>query len=228
MVSEVQQQTPCRLRILVVDDHEIVREGLVTTLASRYDVVAVAADAATAMKLARTTKLDVAILDLRLPDMPGDELCRALRGAHPTLPVIIFTTYVSDETVRRALQAGASGYVTKSAGLSELFDTIERVAHDLQGPEPQEAPQIVNQLHALVARRMAAVPLTPQQESVLDLAAQGLTNQEIGARLFLSESTVRFHLQKLKAKFDARSKTDLIARAIRSGAISPAAEDATR
>jgi len=77
----------------------------------------------------------------------------------------------------------------------------------------------------LTARRTRAVPLTPQQESVLELASQGMTNDEIGHRLFITESTVRFHLQKLKAKFGARSKTDLIARAIRAGAIAPAAEN---
>jgi DNA-binding CsgD family transcriptional regulator len=85
--------------------------------------------------------------------------------------------------------------------------------------------QIVSQLHALVSRRSGESRLTPQQERVLELSAEGLTYREIGSRLFISESTVRFHMQKLKAKFNARTKTELIARAIRSGAMAPAAED---
>jgi DNA-binding NarL/FixJ family response regulator len=216
---------PRRMRVLIVDDHELVREGLIATLGDRYEIVAAAATGAEALELARKTQPDVALVDLRLPDTTGEELCRSLREVTPATAIVILTTYVSDETVRQALQAGASAYVTKAAGLPELLSVLQSLEEGHASADPAAAAQIVTQLHALVARRMDAVPLTPQQESVLELAAQGLTNQEIGARLYISESTVRFHLQKLKKKFDARSKTDLIARAIRAGAISPAAED---
>lgn len=194
-------------------------------LSSRFTVVGAATTGAEAIELALRTRPDIALVDLRLPDMSGDEVCRRLRETVPGIGVAILTTYVSDETVRRALQAGASAYVTKAAGLPELLNVLDRLARGEVSGDPDAAPQIVTQLHALVARRADSVPLTPQQESVLELAAQGLTNEEIGARLYISESTVRFHLQKLKAKFAARSKTDLIARAIRAGAISPAPED---
>ena len=213
-------------RILIVDDHEIVRAGLRATLGSRFVVVGTAATGAEAVEVAARTRPDVALVDLRLPDMTGDDLCRALRETVPEISVVILTTYVSDETVRRALQAGAAAYVTKAAGLPELLNALERLSRGEGVNDTTAAPQIVAQLHALVARRTDAAPLTPQQESLLELAAEGLTNEEIGARLHISESTVRFHLQKLKAKFDARSKTDLIARAIRAGAISPAPEGA--
>jgi DNA-binding NarL/FixJ family response regulator len=220
-------RTPrARLRILIVDDHEIVRQGLLATLSHKYDVVAAAANAAEALREAERSAPDVAIVDLRLPDLAGDELCSQLRARCPNTAVVILTTYVNDETVRRAIQAGASAYVTKAAGLPELLEVLRRLEDETArgSADPTDAPQIVAQLHALVARRLEAAPLTPQQENILELAAQGLTNREVGARLYISESTVRFHLQKLKAKFDARSKTDLIARAIRSGAISPAPE----
>jgi DNA-binding NarL/FixJ family response regulator len=213
---------------LIVDDHEIVREGLVATLAGRYEVVGAVATAAEAIEMTNKARPEIVLVDLRLPDMPGDELCAVLRRDFPTTAVVVLTTYVNDETVRRALHAGASAYVTKAAGLPELLQAIESLARRDASPEPGVAPQIVQQLHALVARRMEGAPLSPQQESVLELAAQGLTNREIGERLFISESTVRFHLQKLKLKFGARSKTDLLVRAIRTGAILPAPEDVSR
>jgi DNA-binding NarL/FixJ family response regulator len=211
---------------LIVDDHEIVRAGLRATLGTRFPLIATAANGADALAIVARAKPDVALVDLRLPDTTGEELCRRLCEAVPGIAVVILTTYVSDETVRRALQAGATAYVTKAAGLPELLKVLDGIGRGDAASDPDAAPQIVTQLHALVSRRTDAVPLTPQQESVLELAAQGLTNDEIGTRLYISESTVRFHLQKLKTKFDARSKTDLIARAIRTGAISPAPEDA--
>ena len=208
-----------RFRVLVVDDHEVVREGLIAALpAHGYEVVGAAATAADALSLARSSRPDVALVDLRLPDLSGDDLCRRLCDEVPGLAVIMLTTYLSEETVRRALHSGAAAYVTKAAGLPELLDALERTTSATAQADPGNASQIVRDLHELTARRMEAVPLTPQQESVLELAAQGMTNEEIGRRLFITESTVRFHLQKLKATFGARSKTDLIARAIRTGA----------
>jgi DNA-binding NarL/FixJ family response regulator len=212
--------------VLIVDDHELVRQGLIATLGNRCTVVAAVGTAAAALDVVRNQRVDLALVDLRLPDMPGDDLCRALRDLSPSTAVVMLTTYMSDETVRRALHAGATAYVTKAAGLPELLSVLDQVKMGRNSLEGKGADQIVAQLHALAARRVAAAPLTPQQESVLELAAQGLTNQEIGKRLYIAESTVRFHLQKLKPMFGARSKTDLIARAIRTGAISPAPEAA--
>lgn len=215
------------MRILVVDDHEIVREGLIATLSTdpRFDVVGAAGSAAEALEQARRALPDVALVDLRLPDVSGEDLCRTLRERFPSTAVVILTTYLSEETVRAAMQAGATAYVTKSAGLPELRKALERVLEHGVAPDPTAGPQIVKQLHELVSSRITAALPTPQQERVLELAAQGLTYEDIGARLYISESTVRFHVQKLKVKFDARTKTELIAKAIRSGVISPAAED---
>jgi DNA-binding NarL/FixJ family response regulator len=215
------------VRILIVDDHEIVREGLRATLSAdpRLEIVGTAATGAAALQRARQALPDIALVDLRLPDMSGEDLTRELRQRFPSVAVIILTTYLSEETVRRALQAGAAGYVTKAAGLGELRAAIDRVMSEEPAPSTASGPQIVKQLHDLVSARMGEALPTPQQERVLELAAQGMTNHEIGERLYISESTVRFHLQKLKAKFDARTKTELIAKAIRTGVIAPAGED---
>lgn len=214
------------MKILIVDDHEVVREGLQASLAAdpRLEVVGTAGSAKEALEVARRTLPDIALVDLRLPDLSGEDLTRQFRARFPSTAVIILTTYLSEETVRSALDAGAVGYVTKAAGLPELRAAIERVMEGAQGATATSGPHIVKQLHELVAGRMNEAMPTPQQERVLELAAQGLTNQEIGSRLFISESTVRFHVQKLKAKFSARTKTELIAKAIRTGYIAPAGE----
>jgi DNA-binding NarL/FixJ family response regulator len=214
---------PRAVRVLVVDDHEVVREGLSAALASdgQFEIVAAVPTAAAALAVASRSRPDVALIDLRLPDLMGDRLCAELRKRQPSIALVVLSSYVSEDTVRAAMEAGASAYITKGAGLSELRKALAAVAITGEG---SGKPQIVGQLHDLVSRRDNDNRLTPQQERVLELSAEGLTYREIGARLFISESTVRFHMQKLKAKFGARTKTELIARAIRSGAMAPAAE----
>jgi DNA-binding NarL/FixJ family response regulator len=211
---------------MIVDDHEIVREGVRAALSRTpgMEIVGEASTGREALRRVRQTLPDIALVDLRLPDMRGEDLTREFTRDFPGTSVIILSTYLSEETVRGALQAGAAAYVTKAAGLPELVAAIERVCSGQGAPGAASGPQIVKQLHALVNERMSGTTPTPQQERVLELAAQGFTNHEIGDRLFISESTVRFHVQKLKAKFEARTKTELIAKAIRTGFIAPAGE----
>lgn len=215
------------LKLLIVDDHEVVREGLAAALREdpAYEVVGSVGDGRAALECARRTLPDIILLDLRLPDVEGATLCRRLRKGFPSTAVVILSTYLSEGTVRSALEAGAAAYVTKAAGLRELKSALERVAERGPGSPGESAPQIVDYLHRLVSSRMDASQPTPQQGRVLELAAQGLTNKEIGARLYVSESTVRFHIQKLKEKVGAHTKTELIAKSIRTGLISPAYED---
>jgi DNA-binding NarL/FixJ family response regulator len=215
-----------RLRILVVDDHEIVREGLTAVLEadSRYEIVGTASTGRAALEQARRTLPDVVLLDLRLPDTSGEDVCRKLRSRFPSTAVVVLTTYLSEGTVRSALDAGATAYVTKSAGLSELRSALETVASGQERREQGSGPQIVQHLHELVTQRIGESVPTPRQEQILDLAARGLTNREIGEQLYLSESTVRFHIQKLKEKLGAHTKTELIAKAIRTGLIAPASD----
>lgn len=220
------------IKVLVVDDHEIVREGLVAALTAdgRFDVVGAAGGADAATTLAGELRPDIAVIDFRLPDVPGDELCRRLRDEHPEMPVVMLSSYLSEEVVRRALAAGAAGYVTKAAGVEQLKSTLVEVAERGEAATRGLDPvQITRQLHALVAAREGVDVLTPQQERVLELASSGLTNRQIGARMHISESTVRFHIQKLKDQVGAQNRTELVARAIRHGLIEPApADDAPR
>jgi DNA-binding NarL/FixJ family response regulator len=215
------------MRVIVVDDHEIVREGLTATLSSPSTrVIGGAGTGREALALVQRLAPDVAIIDLRLPDMTGIELCRRLVALRPSTAVVVLSTYISEETVRAALGAGAAAYVTKAAGLAKLRETLASLdaKPDTRG-EVLQAPAIVKQLHRLASEHAGGVRVTPQQQRVLELAAQGLTNREVGERLFISESTVRFHIQRLKRTLDAKTKTELIAKAIRGGMIEPAPED---
>jgi DNA-binding NarL/FixJ family response regulator len=214
------------MRVIVVDDHEVVREGLVAILgaADRIEVVGAAGTGRAAMAVALRTGPDAAIVDLRLPDMLGSELCRHLLRAMPGLHVVILSTYLSEASVRAAREAGAASYVTKAAGLGKLKEALAGLEHrDRHGQmaSPDAISRGFNEIHSNAA---AVGGPTPRQSRVLDLAAAGLTNREIGERLYLSESTVRFHMQNLKRMLGARTRTELIAKAIRSGAIQPAPE----
>jgi DNA-binding NarL/FixJ family response regulator len=212
-----------RLRLVIVDDHEVVREGLLAALShdTRFAIVGAESSGEAAVDLARQQRPDVAIVDMRLPDMPGHDLCRELRRLLPDIHVIALSSYLTEDAVRNALNAGASAYVTKAAGLSELRGALDEAYARGRGRCDQalNATQIVWRLEQLVESRRANSSPTPQQARVLELAAQGLTYGEISKRLLISESTVRFHIQKLKLKFETNSKTELVARAIRAGLI---------
>jgi DNA-binding NarL/FixJ family response regulator len=216
-----------RRRLVLVDDHEIVREGLVAVLAQdpRFEIVGTASTGREAVELVRRTRPDIAILDLRLPDTPGDVLCRELRAQLPNLAVVVLSSSLTEESVRAALDAGASSYVTKAAGIAELRDALARTAPDADGCRTRmTVSQIVGRLQQFVEERVDDDAPTPQQARVLQLASEGLTYREIARRLVLSEATVRFHIQNLKVKYAATSKTDLVVRAIRQGLVTPGQE----
>jgi DNA-binding NarL/FixJ family response regulator len=211
------------MRICVVDDHEIVREGLRTVLGTSNDieVVAEADTAAGALTAVRRSVPDVVLTDFRLPDMPGDELCRRIREIAPSTAVVILTTYLSENIVQRSIDAGAAGFVTKAAGLDELRRVLSRVRDNGATPMRNAPSTVVQLLHQTAGRDVAHRALTPQQERVLELAASGLTYREIGRQLHVSESTVRFHIQSLKERLGVKTKTELIALAIREALIAP-------
>lgn len=211
---------PGTRRLIVVDDHEVVREGLVAVLTQEPDleIVGTASTGREAIELARRTRPDVAILDLRLPDTPGDALCRELRSQLPGLAVVVLSSYLTEESVRAAMDAGASCYVTKAAGIAELRAALRPGA----GSCPRmTVSQIVGRLQEFVQERADGEAPTPQQARVLQLAAKGMTYREMAKRLVLSEATVRFHMQNLKLKYAAASKTDLVVRAIHLGLVTP-------
>ena len=219
------------LRLLIVDDHEVVREGLMAALShdTRFTLVGGASTAEQAVELARQKRPDVAIVDMHLPDLPGHELCSQLRALLRDITVIALSSYLTEEAVRNAIRGGASAYVTKAAGLGELRAVLDEVCgrNVNRSGDALNVTQIVRRLEQLVEARSDSSSPTPQQARVLQLAAEGLTYGEIAKRLLISESTVRFHIQKLKLKFETNSKTELVALAIRSGLIVAPGDEST-
>lgn len=211
-------------RVLIVDDHAVVQHGIAGALAAvdGVEVIGLAANASEAITLAKRTVPEVVVLDFRLPDMPGDELCRELRTRLPSVRVVMLTTYVSEEIVGRCARAGASAFITKSAGLETLRDVVGRVAAGEENLMSNGHSAVVKECFATAADSSVASTLTPQQERVLELTAEGRTYGQISERLMISESTVRFHIQNLKDKLGVRTKAELVAMGIRSALIHPA------
>jgi DNA-binding NarL/FixJ family response regulator len=216
------------VKVMVVDDHELVREGLKATLGAteRLTIIGAVPTGDMALRLAHLLTLDMALVDLRLPDMRGDELCRRLLEDSPAMSVVVLSGYLSEETVQRSLRAGAAAYVTKSAGIGKLTEVLDRIrAAPGQRFGAYCSSQPIKRLDRVVNERNARLRTTSTDERILELAAGGMTNREIGDRLCISESTVRAHIRKLKEQLDARTRAELIAKAIRCAVLMPGRED---
>lgn len=216
--------------VLVVDDHEVVRAGVTAALSrdERMVVVASAGDGREALALCCEHRPDVAVIDMRLPDTSGPELCRRIREQSPGTAVVVLSTYLSEEAVRDCVTAGAAAYVTKAAGLDELRNAIVGAHHEADADHRPCVSQIVRRLELLVADRDDTEAPTPAQSRVLALAAQGHTYGRIARDLNISESTVRFHIQKLKVKLGVHSRSELAVAAVRAGLVEQMGAGAAR
>ena len=205
---------PSSIRVFVVDDHPVVRSGLQTMMesTSEFALAGMAASGEEALDNIATSGSDVLLLDLRMPGMTGLELMDRLRERHMTLPIVILTNYHSDEDIFRAFQAGAMAYLLKSASGEELLNTI-RMVH---AGERWIPASIARQL----AERLGRVELSAREREVLIHVAKGLTNREIGERLFISDKTVRNHVINCLEKLGARDRTEATTIALRRGLIS--------
>ncbi len=186
------------VRIVVVDDHPVVRDGLIGmfTAMSSITVVGQAASGREALEMVATCDPDVVLMDLRMPDGDGFSAISRLRARNRTRPrILVLTTYDTERDVHRALAAGADGFLLKDARHTELI----RAVHDLAEGRAAVAPGVL----AMLARRDAAPALTEREANVLRLAADGLTNRAIGHRLAIGEATVKTHLQHVYAKLGA-------------------------
>jgi len=199
------------LRVLVADDHPVVREGLAALINRRPDM-AVVAEASTGQEAVEQFLLhrpDVALLDLRMPEMDGVEVIAAIREQVPTARLVVLTTYADEEDIHRSLRAGARGYLLKDAPRDELLDCV-RAVHDGQTVIP---PAIALKL----ASRLRATELTPRELDVLRLLATGQSNKQIAAALFIAEGTVKTHVNALLRKLDAADRTGVVTLALKRG-----------
>jgi DNA-binding NarL/FixJ family response regulator len=204
------------IRLVVVDDHPIVREGLVAVLEDEPDfqVVGTAGSAEEALALVERAQPDVLLLDLELPGADGIAALPSLLGASPATRVLVFTAYDTDERVFGSLQAGARGYLLKGAAAAEIARAVHAVAEDGSYLEPRIAAKLVAEVGA---PRRAAGQLSERERAVLRLVAAGLPNKQIARSLSIAERTVKFHLTSIMRKLDADNRAQAVARAAERG-----------
>jgi two-component system, NarL family, response regulator DevR len=208
-----------KIRVFILDDHELVRRGIWDRLGREDDieVVGEAATAESAIIRAPLLGVDVAILDVRLPDGDGVEVCREIRAASPETACLMLTGYSDDQAMLSAIMAGAAGYVTKTGLAEELVDAVRAVAagHSVLGPDAAERVMARLRSQATAADPLAG--LSGQEKRVLELIGEGLTNREIAARMFLSEKTVKNYVSALLAKLGMQRRSQAAALAARIG-----------
>lgn len=206
-------ELPDEIRVLVVDDHPVVRLGLGSMLGSQkgIKVVGMVASGGEALTSLPRVRPDVVLMDLRMPEMDGVDAIVALRAAEPNVKILVLTNYQMDEDVFNALQAGALGYLVKSAPQEEVINAIRIVTQGKLCIPPAIA--------AKLAERISHSALSPREVEVLQFVAKGLTNKEIGSILFISDKTARNHVISLMAKLDAKDRTEAVTIAIRKGLI---------
>src|SRR5262249_35358381 len=202
-----------RIRILVVDDHPLLHEGLASIIQCQPDmiVIGVANRGCDAVRQFRECKPDVTLMDLQLPDMSGIDAMISIRSEFPEARVIILTTFAGDVEIQRALQAGARGYVLKSMPPNELLDSIRQV-HAGKRRIPAE-------IAAYLAEHFSDDPLTTREVDILRQLAGGNRNRDIAGKLFIAEETVKAHIKHIMDKLGANDRTQAVAIGVRRGII---------
>ena len=200
-----------RIRVMVVEDHQVVRQGLVALLSSvaELEVVASLGDGAEAVAAFRKLRPDVTLMDLQLPQVGGVEAIRQIRGEFPEARVVVLTTYDGDEDIFRALQAGARGYLLKGMPFEELLKTIQAVH--------KGKSRITSPVAERLAERVSGQELTAREINVLERIVAGRANKEIAADLFISEATVKTHVNSLLGKLGVTDRTQAATAALQRG-----------
>ncbi|RYU11511.1 response regulator [Nocardioides iriomotensis] len=197
------------VRVYLLDDHEVVRRGLKELLESEGDIVVVgeSASAAEATRRIPALRPDVAILDGRLPDGSGIDVCRDVRSVDPSIAALILTSYDDDEALFAAIMAGASGYVLKQVRGNDLVETVRRVAGGQSMLDPAVTRQVLERLRRGPDVDPAIAPLTPQETRLLELIGQGMTNRQIAEAMHLAEKTVKNYVSAVLAKLGLERRT---------------------
>ncbi len=198
-----------RIRVFLLDDHEIVRRGLRELLESEGDIEVVGESglAQEASRRIPALRPDVAVLDGRLPDGSGIDVCREIRSRHPEIAALILTSYDDDEALFSAIMAGAAGYVLKQVRGNDLIESVRRVAAGQSMLDPAVTQQVLDRLRRGPEEDPALAPLTPQERRILELIGEGMTNRQIAEEMFLAEKTVKNYVSAMLAKLGLERRT---------------------
>jgi DNA-binding NarL/FixJ family response regulator len=211
----VSDATTKRITLLVVDDHEVVRQGLVALLGRRpeFQVVAEAGTVAEAVESARRFQPDLVIMDVRLPDGSGIEACREIRADLPETRVVMLTSYPDEDAVLSAIVAGASGYLLKQVRARDLVSALESVARGESLLDPAVTGRVLDRVRRIATSSEPdeLAQLTPQEQKILLLVAEGKTNKEIAAEVFLSDKTVKNYVSSILAKLNLERRAQAAA-----------------
>ena len=205
------------VRIFLLDDHEVVRRGLTELFDAEDDleVVGEAGTAEQALTRIPSARPDVAVLDLRLPDGDGVEVCREVRSAHPETQCVILTSYADDEAVFNAIMAGAAGYLLKDVRGAELVEGVRKVAQGQSLLDPLVTKRVLERLRRGPEEDERLSGLTDQERRILSFIAEGLTNRQIGEQMFLAEKTVKNYVSNVLMKLGMERRTQAAAYAAR-------------
>jgi DNA-binding NarL/FixJ family response regulator len=197
------------IRVFLLDDHEVVRRGVADLLQADGDieVVGESASAAEALRRIPAVRPDVAVLDARLPDGSGVDVCREVRSIDPSIKGLILTSYEDDEALFAAIMAGAAGYVLKQIRGTDLVDTVRRVAAGQSLLDPAVTARVLERIRHPVDEPAELRSLTVQERRILEHIAEGMTNREIAAKMFLAEKTVKNYVSSLLSKLGLERRT---------------------
>jgi two-component system, NarL family, response regulator DevR len=199
-----------RIKVFLVDDHEVVRRGLKEMLEDEadIDVVGEAGSAGLALAGIETESPDVAVLDVRLPDGDGVEVCREVRSRNPDVQCLMLTSYSDDEALFNAIMAGAAGYVLKQIRGQDLVDAIRRVAAGESLLDPGVTGRVLERLRHGSEHDERLATLTDQERKILELVAEGLTNRQVAERIHLAEKTVKNYVSSILSKLGMQRRTE--------------------
>ena len=199
-----------KVRLLVADDHPVLREGLVAALNTQpdFEVIGEAGNGTEAVESVVRLKPDVVLLDLEMPEMDGVEALRRMQEHNAEVRVIVFTAFDTDERILAAVQAGARGYILKGVPRDQIFDAVRVVHLGESLLQPVVATKLLRQMSQNAESANQSTPVTPRELEVLGLLVQGLQNKEIANRLQIAERTVKFHVGSILSKLNAGNRTE--------------------
>jgi len=211
-----------RIKILIADDHPVVREGLSTMLERQEDmeVLGAATDGAAAVQMCEQLRPDVVLMDLRMPELDGVQAMRQIAERQPSIRFIVLTTYDNDDYIFKGIEAGARAYLLKDSPREELFKAIRAVYKGESLIQPSIASKVLDRFATLSRQSQPPELLSEREMEVLRLMATGAANKTIAAQLFISESTVKTHVQSIFQKLDVNDRTEAVTNALQRGIIS--------